>query len=332
MVHRVRPEPTVIGYRRDIDGLRALAIGSVLLAHAEIPFARGGFVGVDVFFVISGYLITRIILRGLETGSFSIFRFYENLARRLVPALLVVLLVTFILAAFALGPRQFDFFARSAMSAAAFVSNIWFWQAGSGYFDGDLRVAILLHTWSLGVEEQFYLIVPLLLCLVFRLAPRLLLSLLLLSVLASFCRATYLVSDFRAQAAFFLLPSRVWELGVGALLAVAPPEAPARGAVRAGIAQLALAAILIPVVFYSETTPFPGAMALPPVLGAAALIWINASGDNPVKRLMSTPLLVGIGLMSYSFYLWHWPVIVFARIYLGAMAHRRILTAGQRRP
>ncbi|WP_181164466.1 acyltransferase family protein [Amaricoccus solimangrovi] len=306
-------------YRRDIDGLRCLAVVSVLLAHAEIPYAAGGFVGVDVFFVISGYLITGIITRALRDGGNSIVDFYERRARRILPALFVVMLATLAVAAAALSPGQFESLAGSAVAATLFASNIYFRQTGAGYFGADLHNAPLLHTWSLGVEEQFYIVVPFLLWLAHRRAPRLLAPLVGLVVALSFAWACYLLLRRDAASAFFLLPPRAWELGIGSLLALAPPPLPRGRTPRATIALLALAAILVPVMVYSEATPFPGPAALPPVLGAAGLIWVNREGGNPVRRLLSTRLFVGVGLISYSLYLWHWPVIVFPRVYLGAL-------------
>ena len=275
--------------------------------------------GVDVFFVISGYLITGIIARGLGDGSYSVLDFYERRARRILPALVAMVLASFAVGALALSPEQFTALAASALATMGFASNIWFWWSSAGYFGEDVHLAPLLHTWSLGVEEQFYIVFPVLLALAWRLLPRFVVPLTLIAAAASFAAACLLVPGPRASAAFFLLPPRAWELGLGALLALAPPRVPGSAWARGAIAFLALAGILAPVALYDAGTPFPGPAALPPVLGAAALIWVNGAGENPVRRLLAIRLFVGVGLISYSLYLWHWPVIVFAQLYRGAL-------------
>lgn len=318
----------VNSYRADIDGLRCVAVVSVLLSHLEIPAVSGGFVGVDIFFVISGYLITRIIARDLAAGEYSVLTFYERRARRILPALFAMLLATFAVAVVALGPPQFVSLARSAVATVGFVSNIWFWQSSSSYFGADVKLEPLLHTWSLGVEEQFYIIFPVLLWAAFRLARGRLAAIVAAVVALSFLASLYQVASGAAPAAFYLLPSRFWELGLGALLALAPPRVPAGRGMREGLAWLAVAAILLPVLLYDDATPFPGLSALPPVLGSALLIWLHSSAETPVGRVLASRPFVAIGLVSYSLYLWHWPVIVYAKVMLGPLTPVTMLVCG----
>lgn len=312
-------------YRGDIDGLRCLAIVSVLLSHLDIPLFAGGFVGVDVFFVISGYLITGIIARDLGAGGYSVVQFYERRARRILPALFVVLIATLAVGVVALGPPQLVSLAQSAIATVSFASNVWFWQSSSGYFGADVKLEPLLHTWSLGVEEQFYIVFPVLLWVAYRFARGSLAGIVVAVVAVSFAVAIHQVALGEPSAAFYLLPSRFWELGLGALLALAPPRVPAGQGLRAGLAWLALAAILAPVVAYDDATPFPGLAALPPVLGTAALIWLHADARTPVRRVLESRPFIAIGLVSYSLYLWHWPIIVYAKVMLGALTPATML-------
>jgi peptidoglycan/LPS O-acetylase OafA/YrhL len=306
-------------YRPDIDGLRCIAVLAVVLSHVELAFGAGGFVGVDVFFVISGFLITGILVRDLREGSYSIAGFYERRARRILPALFVMLLATFAVGGQVLGPDQFVDVARAAVATILFASNVWFWRETSGYFGEDVALAPLLHTWSLGVEEQFYIASPLLLAAIWRLAPQRVRGIAILLTLASLAGAIWQVDSGAGQSAFFLLPTRAWELGLGALLALGAPAVPARAGIRSAVAFSGLAAILIPIVAYTDATPFPGLAAVPPVVGSALLIWVNGAGTNPVKSLLSARPMVAVGLISYSLYLWHWPVIVYAKVVTGAL-------------
>lgn len=304
-----------MNYRAEIDGLRAVAVLSVMLFHAGVPFFQGGFVGVDVFFVISGYLITGIIAGELQRGTFSLAHFYERRVRRIVPALVVVTTVSFLLAFWLLLPSEMAPFARSVFSVFTVSSNILF-KKETGYFDSDAELKPLLHTWSLSVEEQYYILYPFLLIVVFRFARGYLLPVLAALLVASFACSQYWVAT-QPAAAFFLLQSRAWELLVGALLALNMPR-PAVDAVLsrhapwlslAGVAALAWA-----IFAFSEQTPFPGGSALLPTLGAAALI-AGARAGTPVWRCLAWQPLVFVGLLSYSAYLWHQPVLAFARIH-----------------
>ena len=297
------------GYQPHIDGLRAVAILPVLLFHAHIPGFSGGFVGVDIFFVISGYLITGIIAREIDGGRFSILRFYERRARRILPALTVVLAAVLLAAAVLYLPGDFQTVPRSALAAALFVCNIYFFSK-VGYFQMGADIEPLLHSWSLGIEEQFYIGFPLLLLLIHRLAPGRRRAIVGAIAAGSLAWAIALQGD-RSGFAFYLLPPRAWELFAGALLAlgtVPPVRAPWA---REAIALAGLAAIASAVFAYDSATSFPGAAALPPVLGAAALI--HCAPGTAIGRLLGRGPLVGIGLVSYSLYLWHWPVIVFVQ-------------------
>ena len=296
-----------VTYRPDIDGLRAVAVLAVLLFHFDVPPFGGGFVGVDVFFVISGYLITGITLGDLEAGRFSVLSFYERRVRRIVPALLAVALACAGLSLFVFLPTDLRFVGSGLTTAVTFTSNILFYSLANDYFAADnLNLQPMLHSWSLSVEAQFYLIYPWLLLLIRRrgwpLGP-------LLLVLAALSLAASTWAALRApSAAFYLLPSRAWELLLGALLARPMPAGrPGRALMApAGLVMIGAAALL-----YSRTTPFPGAAALLPCLGAALVI---RGGAEPTLtgRLLTAPPLVFLGRISYSLYLWHWPLLVFA--------------------
>ncbi|MFB0872855.1 MULTISPECIES: acyltransferase family protein [unclassified Sphingobium] len=295
------------GYRRDMDGLRALAILPVLLFHAHVPGFSGGYVGVDIFFVISGYLITAILAREIDAGCFSLLRFYERRFRRIVPALALMILVVLACAAWLYFPGDLEGVPRSALAATFFASNLWFFT-DTGYFAGGADVKPLLHTWSLAVEEQYYIGFPLLLMLLAAHAPRWRTAAVASIAALSLALAILLQRD-TSGFTFYLLPTRAWELLAGALLALgAVPTVTPRWA-REAVAWSGLLAIALAVALYDRTTIFPGLAALPPVLGAAALI--HAAPGTSAARLLSLRPLVGIGLISYSLYLWHWPLIVF---------------------
>ncbi|SEJ76957.1 Peptidoglycan/LPS O-acetylase OafA/YrhL, contains acyltransferase and SGNH-hydrolase domains [Sphingobium sp. AP50] len=301
------PSTSQIRYRRDIDGLRALAILPVLLFHAHVPGFSGGYVGVDIFFVISGYLITGIIAREVDERRFSLARFYERRFRRIMPALALMILIVLAAAAFLYLPGDLEGVPRSALAATLFASNLWFFT-DTGYFSGGADVKPLLHTWSLAVEEQYYIGFPILLMLLARFAPH------WRKVAVAGIAAGSLVLAIAMQRdtsgfTFYLLPTRAWELFAGALLALgAVPQIRPRW-LRELIAWGGALAIACSVALYDRNTLFPGLTALPPVLGAAALI--HAAPGTSMARLLSLPPLVGIGLISYSLYLWHWPLIVF---------------------
>lgn len=306
---------TRMNYRPDIDGLRALAVIPVVLFHAGWAGFSGGYVGVDVFFVISGYLITRLIYDEMNTGRFSVARFYERRIRRIFPALFAVLTASTVAAAFWFMPVDFDAFSNSLAGAALSVSNFVFWRE-DGYFAGPSDLKPLLHTWSLGIEEQFYVAFPLVLVALHRHARRFLPAALTAAVLASFTLSVW-ATRHHAGAAFYLLPFRAWELGLGALLAIGIVPALKRRVVAELLSAAGLLLILMPVFSYTPETRFPGWAALPPTLGAALLIYAAPQAAVIGSMLRLRPL-VFIGLLSYSLYLWHWPLIVFTRYRLPA--------------
>ncbi|MCW2284483.1 peptidoglycan/LPS O-acetylase OafA/YrhL [Rhodoblastus acidophilus] len=295
-------------YRPDIDGLRSIAVVPVVLYHAHFYFMRGGYVGVDVFFVISGYLITGMIAADIEAGRFSIAGFYKRRVLRIFPALFAMLLATAVGACFVLTPPEMKDFAWSLAAAATSVSNIFF-AGQSGYFDAPALSKPLLHTWSLGVEEQFYLVFPLFLVTAQRLAPhRMKAALALLSTLSLAAGAW--VSLSHPIQAFYWMPFRFWELSLGALGALGAFGKIEGAAPRNFLSAAGLVAILVAASRFDDNTPWLFATTLP-VFGALAVMVAGASGATFVGRLLSLRPIVFVGLISYSFYLWHWPLIVF---------------------
>ncbi len=301
-------------YRSEIDGLRAVAVVPVILFHAGFERFSGGFVGVDVFFVLSGYLITSILLAEISAGRFSLLRFYERRARRILPALYFVMLATLPVAFRLMLPDEFEGFTHALISVLAFGSNIYFWQT-TDYFSRAAEENPLLHTWSLGVEEQYYMLFPLGLLLLWRLGPRGALAGILAGTLASLALAEYAVHRWPVPA-FFLLPTRAWELGLGSLAAFYLSR---RGLVRVegrfagAAAALGLAMILASVGLYDVETPFPSLYALLPTLGTVLVVLFAAPGAL-AGRLLAWRPVVFVGLISYSAYLWHQPLFAFARL------------------
>lgn len=300
-------------YRADVDGLRAVAVLSVVLYHVGVEFFTGGYVGVDVFFVISGYLITSIIAWEIREGRFSIITFYERRIRRLFPALFAMIAFSSVTAAFIFLPSEFESFARSVVAATLFVSNILFWQE-AGYFGAPAETKPLLHTWSLAVEEQFYIFFPIFLLLVHRwLKGRWILW--LLPVIALSFALSVLATERWANANFYLSVTRAWELLLGSLLALGAFPALRSRLLREVEALAGIALIAWAVFAFSQTTPFPGVNALYPCVGAALVIHAGERGSTLIGRILSLRPIVFVGLISYSLYLWHWPFIVFAKYY-----------------
>lgn len=300
-------------YRREVDGLRALAVIPVILFHAGFQGVSGGFVGVDVFFVISGYLITVIISTELESGNFSVIKFYERRVRRIFPALIFVILICMAFAWLWLLPSDMMRFSQSLSSISVFASNIFFWSE-SGYFDSAAELKPLLHTWSLSVEEQYYVVFPLFLMLAWGMGKRAVISILVIMALGSL-----LASQWWAQsepvAAFYLLPTRAWELAVGAFVAfyLSNSIKPNLGLhLNKYLDVLGLVFILYAILKYDENTLYPGFYALIPTVGAA-LILLFSTPKTLVGKLLGSRLFVGVGLVSYSAYLWHYPLFAFAR-------------------
>ena len=310
-------------YRPEIDGLRAVAVLSVIAFHAGIEHMAGGFVGVDVFFVISGYLISRIIFDELDRGTFTIAGFYERRARRILPALLLVVLVTLPLAWLWMLPAQFSAFADSLVAVALFASNILFWSE-SGYFAPAAELKPLLHTWSLAVEEQFYLLFPLLL-IACRGARRVWLPRIVMLIFVASLAVAELGRSTASNAVFYLTPARVWELMLGVLI-VLGADLPARVGDRTadGLAAIGLAAIAIAVFIFDAASGVPGLAGLIPT-GGAALVIAFARPGGAVARLLSHRAVVFLGLLSYSAYLWHQPLFALARLRLGPEAEGAVL-------
>ena len=325
-------------YRPDIDGLRALAVLAIILFHFKVSGFPGGFIGVDIFFVISGYLITGIIISEIAQGSFSAVTFWGRRIRRILPALVTVLIATAVASYFILIlPSDFSAFGRTLMAQSLFISN-WLFMGLSPYFSAPAETMPLLHTWSLAVEEQFYLFLPLCLILLFRFtkgqASR---GLVLIGIaLLSFIYGVYLVnsnpteqftinflphiwgSATNSSAGFYLIVPRIWELLVGSIIAIYMFEIKNR-AIAEMTALVGIGAIFAGILLLSDTTPFPGVAALLPVLGTAAIIVANTSHHTITKAMLSFPAMVWIGLISYSLYLWHWPILVLARYYANSI-------------
>lgn len=301
---------SAIKYRPDIDGMRALAILPILLFHAQVPNTDGGYIGVDIFYVISGYLITRILLANLASGNFSYRDFYARRIRRLGPALAAMITGVLILSTLILPPDALSETAKSAIAVTTFTSNFFFALATGSYFDGAAEYRPLLHTWSLAVEEQFYIIFPLIFISIRRIFPG---SLKLATVLIaglSLAAAEYFIEAY-PKAVFYLLPTRAWELLAGCMLAQCENIPRPTKVFATALAVSGLLLIAGPILIYSESTRFPGVAALPPVAGTVLLIAFSES--TFVGRFLANPFLVRIGRASYSIYLWHWPIAVFVR-------------------
>jgi peptidoglycan/LPS O-acetylase OafA/YrhL len=307
--NRVLGNPAGPNYRLDIDGLRAIAVVPVVLYHVGLPYFHGGFIGVDVFFVISGYLITSLLINDIRQGNFSIVKFYERRIRRIFPALFVVIFASAVAAWFLFMPREFADFARSSIATALFSSNILFWNE-SGYFDTQALLKPLLHTWSLAVEEQFYVFFPLLLASISATSLRTKAFVFEILWIASF--GVSLWTQFYAPTFnFYWSPTRFWELLTGAFIAVDVlpvfSSFVSQKITLAGLGMIATATLA-----YDDATPFPGISALLPCLGAACVIQ-GGKEQSTVNRFLTAPPVVFTGLISYSLYLWHWPIIVFVR-------------------
>jgi peptidoglycan/LPS O-acetylase OafA/YrhL len=309
----VRSQP----YLPFIDGLRAVAVLGVILFHFHVPYVGGGYVGVDVFFVLSGYLITNLIDVRLRRQEFSFAHFYERRARRILPALIVTCTLCAIAAALLFVPHDLREFGKSLKAAAFFYSNVVFAQA-TGYFADPLSMKPLLHTWSLAVEEQFYLLYPPLLFALQRLCggnrQRLWEVVSVLCVIALTTSILWLKAN--ADTAFYLLPPRAWELLTGALIALAPWQWRLPRAATETMAVLGLLFIACSFLIYDRSTPFPGTAALLPCAGTMLLIISNLNETTRVGRILAHRWLVYVGLISYGLYLFHWPILAFGRYFL----------------
>ncbi|MHB9025714.1 MAG: acyltransferase family protein [Armatimonadota bacterium] len=307
------PAPTAatpLHYRAFIDGLRALAVLAVLFYHADLG-CTGGYVGVDVFFVISGYLITGIIFRDIDVGQFQILKFWERRVLRILPALVVIVIACLAAGWILFLPIDFFNLGKSVVAQVLLAPNIYYWQE-SGYFARDAALQPLLHTWSLGIEEQFYLLLPGLLVAFNRFARKYLLPAILLLCGISFLLSVYW-SYTQISANFYLLPTRAWELGIGSVLAVIPARRLEKRWLAEMLSWSGLLAIMIAVFFYTSSTRFPGATALLPCIGAWFVIWANGGSLTSAGKLLALRPVVFVGLISYSLYLWHWPILVFSK-------------------
>lgn len=294
-------------HRLDIDGLRALAVLGVILFHAGFGFP-GGFVGVDIFFVISGYLITQIIVRESEEGRFSFKNFWMRRIRRIMPAAIFMALCVLAMGWLVLDPKAFEKLGHSAVANALMSSNFYFWKS-PGYFADASILKPLLHTWSLAVEEQFYFFHPFLVVILFRLFHKRM-NFGFVVIFASSLLFSIWAVRTHPHTAFFLLPSRAWELTAGAIAAVTTLKAGSRTQADA-FAFAGLFLMMAPMFLYSGATPFPGMAAVPPVLGAALFLWSNQQYQTMAGKWLSVRPLVLTGLASYSLYLWHWPALAF---------------------
>lgn len=310
---KISPE---LDYRPDLDGMRGIAVITVLLFHLDKQLMPGGYIGVDVFFVLSGYFITRILLRDIEQDALSLIGFYDRRIRRLLPALFVMLVIVLFAGFIVMTPAEFEQLGLHSFGAATSLNNTLFWQS-SGYFGPQAEELPLLHTWSLAVEEQFYLLYPVLLLVLSKWAAAwrvVLLSALSLASLAVSIWWTYSYPD----AAFYLPFSRFWELSLGGLIVFAETRRREIGPLAGEIFRAAgLAAIAIALFRFDQNTPFPGYTALLPCLETASIIWARPKSDGGaatiLSRILSWKPLVATGLISYSLYLWHWPIFVFGR-------------------
>ncbi|MFG1179439.1 acyltransferase family protein [Xanthobacter versatilis] len=304
-----------LAYRADVDGLRALAIVPVVLFHIHLSAFPGGYVGVDIFFVISGYLITAILFRDIKAGRFSLLDFYDRRIRRIFPALFVVLVATTLAAVFIMVPSDLLLYARSLRATTLFFSNIYF-SKNLNYFQPEADLNPLLHTWSLAVEEQFYIFFPLILFALIRwVRPNLLRPIILVLIVVSLAHAEIRLSRNPIES-FFSLPTRAWELLIGSALALGlvPLVTPRKGAL---LSLAGLALIVCAIAFYDRHTRFPGLAALAPCLGAALILHGGACGaTGVVQRMLASPVPVFFGRISYSLYLWHWPLLVLVGYYL----------------
>lgn len=303
-------------YRKEIDGLRALAVISIIFFHAGYSIFDGGYVGVDIFFVISGFLITSIIFRDIELAKFSFFHFYERRARRLLPALYCVLFVSVIFAWVWMLPNEIIEFSQSVLSVLFFVSNFFFWN-DSGYFSTSAEFRPLLHTWSLAVEEQFYLIYPFILLFCLLLIRKYTSIVFLIFCIFSLAFSIW-ASTFKPILAFFLIPARIWEFLLGSLSAIVVLHPNFRNIeinrkLRDLIGLIGLSLIIYSVFFFKKNMAYPGYLALIPTLGTA-LILLFTTNKTVIGKVLGAKPLVYIGLISYSVYLWHQPLFAFMRL------------------
>lgn len=299
-------------YRSEIDGLRALAVLPVIFFHAGLESFSGGFIGVDIFFVISGYLITSIILTEMDKGIFTITNFYERRARRILPALFLVMSASTILAYMVMLPAELIEYSHSLVTGTFFSSNILFWR-GESYFGTINELKPLLHTWSLAVEEQYYIFFPPIMMILYRFGKTAITLAIYIGIISSFTLVIWAIdqSDISLEAVFYLLPTRAWEILAGAACAIALMNYSFTGNTIAS--SLGLLMITSAIILFDGSIPFPSEYALIPVLGTVLIILFARDG-NAIQRLLSVKVFVRVGLISYSAYLWHQPIFAFIRL------------------
>ena len=303
-----------LDYRADIDGLRAISALAIVFFHLGFAGFSGGFVGVDIFFVISGYLIVPKLAENLQAGTFTLAKFYENRIRRILPALLLVLLFTTVVGFFILGPREYSEYAASSLAVLGFGANIFF-NDRSDYFADAAHQKPFLHAWSLGIEEQFYIIIPCLLLLLWSVRRQSPGKVIVWVTLVSFFYNVVFIRINETHT-FYMPMSRFWELGLGGLLGLYSAQFKLQSRFALPVGVLGLAFLFVAIFSIDDTLAYPGVAALLPVLGAALLIYAGQARDNELSKLLGCWPLRYIGRLSYSLYLIHWPLIVFVRLYL----------------
>jgi peptidoglycan/LPS O-acetylase OafA/YrhL len=308
-------------YRPEIDGLRAIAITAVIFYHAQITIfdyklIKGGFIGVDIFFVISGYLITSIILKELiSTGTFSFKNFYKRRIRRIFPTLLFVMFIFMPIAWICLLPSSFIDFSKSILYSLGFNSNYYFYYSGQQYGNENGLLKPFLHTWSLSIEEQYYLLFPIILFIIFKYLRKYLLIILILFFIISLLLSDWL-SKNSSSLNFYFLPTRAWELLAGSILAYFEIRLGRRSKNKIYNSVMPTTGIILigySIIFFNQETYHPSFYTLPPIVGVCLIIW-SSDKNTIVTKILSSKLFVGIGLISYSLYLWHYPILSFARI------------------
>ena len=302
-----------MNYRKEIDGLRAVAVSTVILYHAGFEAFSGGYVGVDIFFVISGFLIFGIILKELSLGVFSFSSFYQRRIKRILPALFLVIFCTTLPAYLILIPEDFASYSRSIVATSLFIPNVLFWRE-TGYFNSNVDLKPLIHAWSLGVEEQFYIIFPAVLFFIYKWAHRFLIPFFVIVAFMSLLLAEYFVLS-KPAAAFFLLPTRIWEFLCGGLLSILfnSYRTPPPNKFVAQIAMiLGMALIGYAVFAFDRSTPIPSTYLLVPIVGTM-LVLVFGEEETIVGSLLRSRVFVFLGLTSYSTYLWHQPILALVR-------------------